>query len=117
MCCAHNFRQVAAMPYRVLLADDCDTMRDGVRLWLTSNQVEVVGEAHNGQEAIDKCDPLRPDIVLMDLRMPVIDGIEATKIITQKWSDIRVVFFTGYGEDIISDVFRSGARGYISKQG
>lgn len=89
---------------RVLIADELPRSRGGLRAVLaTWPQVEVVGEAADGQETVRLVEERRPDVVLMDVRMPVMDGIEATRLIKGKWPEVRVVVLTMYA------VHRSGA--------
>lgn len=102
----------------VLLVDDQDLLRAGLRVLLNSDpEIEVVGEATNGTEALDRVQSLRPDVVLMDIRMPVMDGVEATARIAQK-PDVspRILILTTFDDD--KEVLRSiraGADGYLLK--
>ncbi len=82
---------------RVLIADDHERSRDGLRALLTSYpEIEVVGEASNGREAVEMVDDSRPDVVLMDVRMPVMDGLEATRVIKINWPTVRAVTISMY---------------------
>ena len=82
---------------RVLIADDSARARDGLRaLLVTWPEVEVVGEATNGQEAMRLVAEDRPDVVLLDLQMPVLDGVQATRLIKQRWPEVTVVVLTIY---------------------
>lgn len=82
---------------RVLIADDYARSRNGLRALLTTwPDVEVVGEAANGQEALHQVAECQPDVVLMDVRMPLLDGLEATRLIKNKWPEVRVVVLTLY---------------------
>ena len=82
-------------PVRVLIADDRAQARDGLRALLsTAPQVAVIGEAANGQEAVHLVEQLRPDVVLMDARMPEMDGLEATRLIKERWPEVKVVVLT-----------------------
>ena len=84
-------------PIRVLIADDSTRARDGLRALLaTWPRIEVVGEAGNGQDAIRLIAECHPDAVLMDLQMPVLDGMQATQIIKQQWPAINVIVLTMY---------------------
>jgi DNA-binding NarL/FixJ family response regulator len=86
-----------AQPIRVLIADDSTHARDGLRALLAIQpEVEVVGEAANGEEAVRLIAECQPDVVLMDLHMPVLDGIQATRLIKQRWPAITVVVLTMY---------------------
>ena len=86
-----------AQPTRVLIADDSLRARDGLRALLTMRpELEVVGEASNGQDAVRLVAECRPDVVLMDLHMPVLDGIQATQLVKQQWPAVIVVVLTMY---------------------
>lgn len=104
-------------PIRILIADDHDVVRDGLRLILESeDDFEVVGEAANGAEAVRLCSELNPHVVLMDLRMPGMDGLTAIKHIRQQQPDANIVILTTYNEDaLMLDGLRSGARSYLLK--
>jgi DNA-binding NarL/FixJ family response regulator len=84
---------------RVLLADDHALFRDGLRSLLEARGVDVVGEARNGREAVDETLRLDPDVVLMDLHMPELDGLAATQLISAQCSDVKVVMLTASEED------------------
>jgi NarL family two-component system response regulator LiaR len=104
-------------PIRVLIVDDHEILRMGLAIFLESqDDFILVGEAENGQQAIELCDQLRPDVVLMDVMMPVMDGLAATTIITQKHPGIVVVMltssFTGGRE---AEAREAGARDYMRK--
>ena len=102
---------------RILIADDHDVVRDGLRLILESeDDFEVVGEAANGAEAVRLCGELNPQVVLMDLRMPGMDGLTAIKHIRQQQPATNIVILTTYNEDaLMLDGLRSGARSYLLK--
>lgn len=102
---------------RVLLADDHDVVRDGLRLILESEDgFEVVGEAQDGREAVEGAATLLPDVVLMDLRMPRMDGLEAIERIRVASPDIAIVILTTYSEDdLMLRGLRAGAQGYLLK--
>lgn len=102
---------------RVLLVDDHTVMRQGVRMLLTlDTEIEVVGEASNGREAVQLCQQLRPDVVLMDLLMPVMDGLAAITEIRRDLPDTEIVALTSVLEDsVVTDVVRAGAIGYLLK--
>lgn len=104
-------------PIRVLIADDHTLFRDGLRALLGSiPDTEVVGEASTGQEAIAQATALSPDIVLMDIQMPGMNGIEATQHILQKNPATGIVVLTMFeDDDSVFAAMRSGARGYILK--
>ncbi|MFV0316298.1 MAG: response regulator [Microthrixaceae bacterium] len=101
---------------RVLLADDHQILRDGVRRGLESAGATVVGEADNGEEAVALAIQTRPDIVLMDLSMPVLDGVAATERITSELPDTKVVVLTMHDDpDRTRDALVAGAIGYMTK--
>lgn len=102
---------------RVLLADDHEIVRQGLRLLLeTSEGIEVVGEASDGAEALVAVAQTRPDVVLMDIRMPRVDGIEATERLRVDHPEVAVVILTTYNEDkLLLRGLRAGARGYLLK--
>jgi NarL family two-component system response regulator YdfI len=101
----------------ILIADDHDVVRDGLRLILESeDDFEVVGEAANGAEAVRLSGELKPQVVLMDLRMPGVDGLTAIKHIRQQQPDANIVILTTYNEDaLMIEGLRSGARSYLLK--
>lgn len=105
------------MPVRVILADDHTVMRQGVRMLLTLDpDIEVVGEASNGQEAVELAHQLKPDVVLMDLLMPVMDGLTAITVIRRDLPQTEIVALTSVLEDsVVTDVVRAGAIGYLLK--
>ena len=102
----------------VLLADDHEVVREGLRLaLLRSPQIRVVGEAADGETAIALTERRRPDVVVMDLRMPGMDGIEATEEIMRRVPEAKVLIFTAYSERaLLQRGLESGARGYILKE-
>jgi len=104
-------------PIRVLIADDHEVVRDGLRMILEAEEgFEVVAEAPNGLEAVRLTLELRPHVVLMDLRMPGMDGLEAIERIRDKCPDVAVVILTTYNEDeLMIRGLRAGARGYLLK--
>jgi DNA-binding NarL/FixJ family response regulator len=104
-------------PIRVLVADDQRVVRDGLVLLLgLLPQVEVVGTAANGEEAVDQAATLRPDVVLMDLRMPRCDGVEATRRLREQVPGSKVIVLTTYADDrSVIEALRAGARGYLTK--
>jgi DNA-binding NarL/FixJ family response regulator len=104
-------------PVRVLIADDQRVVRDGLSLLLSLLPgVEVVGAAADGEDAVRQALDLVPDIVLMDLHMPVTDGVEATHRLTQMRPEIRVVVLTSFSDDdSVRSALRAGARGFLTK--
>jgi NarL family two-component system response regulator LiaR len=102
---------------RILLVDDHAVVRSGLGAVLMSHDdLLLVGEAANGKEAIQMCEKLQPDVVLMDILMPVMDGVEATKAIHDKWPDIRIIALTSYKEkDMVEGALKAGAMSYLIK--
>ena len=102
---------------RVLIADDQRVVRDGLVLLIGMlDGIEVVGAASNGAEAVELAGQLRPDVVLMDLNMPVLDGVAATALLREQLPDIAVLVLTTYaGDDSVFPALRAGARGYLTK--
>jgi DNA-binding NarL/FixJ family response regulator len=109
---------VSDAPVRVLLVDDDDLMRAGLKAVLSSDKrVEVAGEAGNGREAVDQVRALRPDLVLMDVRMPDLDGIAATRELLAASPDVKVVILTTFEEDdYIFGALNAGASGFLLKR-
>jgi len=104
-------------PIRVLLADDQRVVRDGLVLLLgLLPRVEVVGTAADGEEAVQGALAVRPDVVLMDLRMPRCDGVAATRRLREQAPETKVIVLTTYADDrSVLDALRAGARGYLTK--
>ena len=102
---------------RVLIADDQALFREGLRTLLGAwADLEVVAEASNGEEAVLMAGSYRPDVVLMDLRMPVLDGVAATRRLTAARASCRVIALTTFGDDeTVFDALRAGAVGYLLK--
>ncbi|MBN2984068.1 MULTISPECIES: response regulator [Cohnella] len=105
------------MKIKILLADDHQIVLKGISFFLNMQpDFEIVGEAQNGQEAVEKAEQLRPDIVLMDLNMPVMDGIEASSIIGERHPEIKVLVLTSFSDrSHIVPALRTGAVGYMLK--
>ncbi len=104
-------------PYHILIADDHLIVREGLRLILeTHPDFEVIGEASDGAEAVRMAEKLKPDVILMDLRMPGMDGLTAIEILRQQQPQIGIVILTTYNEDdLMVRGLRAGARGYLLK--
>ncbi|NOT04446.1 MAG: response regulator transcription factor [Anaerolineales bacterium] len=104
-------------PIRILIADDHLIVRQGLRLILeTENGLELVGEASDGAEAIQRCAELKPDVVLMDLRMPGMDGLTAIEHLHVEQPQIAIVILTTFNEDdLMLRGLRAGAKGYLLK--
>ncbi len=101
---------------RILIADDHALFRDSLRSLLTARDLEVVGEAGDGKEAIRLAWELKPDIVLMDLTMPEMDGLEATKRLAAELPEVRVIVLTAADDDAkLFEAIKSGAKGYLLK--
>jgi DNA-binding NarL/FixJ family response regulator len=101
---------------RVLLVDDQELMRVGFRMVLgAQDDMEIVGEAGNGQEAVKLAEEHRPDVVLMDVRMPVLDGVEATKLITERGLAKVLVMTTFDLDEYALSALRNGASGFLLK--
>ena len=105
------------MTIRVLIAEDQRIVREGIIALLEDEpEIEIAGEATNGQEAVDLVERLRPDVVLMDLQMPVMDGPEATRRIKARVPEARILVLTTYATDeFIFKALRAGAQGYLLK--
>ncbi len=104
-------------PIRVLIADDNDLTRSGLGVFLEAfDDLKLVGQAANGLEAIELCERVHPDVVLMDLVMPEMDGITATRAIRQSYPDIQVVVLTGFsGQGLAPGALRAGAAAFLLK--
>lgn len=102
---------------RVVIADDQPLVRTGLRMILRAEEdIEVVGEAANGAEAIEICAKTEPHVVLMDVRMPEVDGIEATQRICAQENPPRVLVLTTFDlDDVVYDALRAGASGFLLK--
>jgi two-component system, NarL family, response regulator DegU len=101
---------------RLLLADDHRMIREGLRRSLSELGFTVIGEARNGLEAVELASSMRPDVVLMDVTMPELDGVEATRQIRSRLPDVRIVVLTMHADhDILTQAIRAGANGYLVK--
>jgi DNA-binding NarL/FixJ family response regulator len=108
---------VEDQPIKVLLVDDHSVVRQGMKLYLAGDAaITVVGEARNGQEALEQVEKLAPDVVIMDLLMPVMDGISAIREIKRRFPEVEVVAVTSVLEDKkVVDAVQAGAMGYLLK--
>jgi len=104
-------------PTRILLADDDEIVRRGLRAILETNETfEIAGEAVDGQDAIEKAARLKPDVVVLDISMPIIDGFEATRRIVQDTPNIKVLVLTVHDSvTVATRALQAGARGYVLK--
>ena len=104
-------------PIRVLLVDDQRLMRDGLRTLLElESDLAVVGEAEDGQAGVQAYAELQPDVVLMDIRMPTMNGVEATQRLCQDWPGANVIILTTFDDDeYVFEGIRAGAKGYLLK--
>lgn len=102
---------------KCLIVDDQPILREGLKsLLATCEDIEVIAEASNGKEAIERLEIYLPDVVLMDIRMPVMNGVEATKAIKEKFPNIIIIILTTFDDDqYILDALRYGASGYLLK--
>lgn len=103
---------------KILVVDDHALMRDGIRALLSlSNDMEIIGEAADGREFLDKVQELSPDVVVMDVAMPVMDGLEATRRIKKKNPRVKVLVLTQYdNREYILSAIKAGADGYVPKK-
>jgi two-component system, NarL family, response regulator LiaR len=102
---------------RIAIVDDHAMVRSGLAAFLSvADDLELVGEAENGQQALRLCAEERPDVVLMDLVMPGMDGVQATRAIRERFPDIKVIALTSFPEDrLVQDVLEAGALSYLLK--
>jgi DNA-binding NarL/FixJ family response regulator len=109
---------VATSEITCLIVDDHEVVREGLRLSLSrAPHVRVVGEASDGETAVELAERRRPDVVIMDVRMPGMDGLEATKALLERVPDASVLIFTAYSErSLLSRGLESGAKGYVLKE-
>lgn len=106
-----------AHPIRVVIVDDHDMVRRGLAAFLkVQADLELVGEARNGQEALGVCERVQPDVILMDLVMPELDGTAATRIIRERWPRVQVIALTSFQEkELVRGVLQAGAISYLLK--
>ena len=101
---------------RVLLADDHTLVRNGIASLIKANNIEVAGEASDGLEALEKARELKPDVILMDIRMPRCNGLEATRLIKTEMPQIKIIILTvSAEEEDLFEAIKSGAEGYLLK--
>jgi len=99
----------------VIIADDQKLVREGIKMILgLYEEINILGEAENGQQLIELLENLQPDVILMDVRMPIMDGVEATKIIKSKYKNVKVIILTTFNDDeYIFKAIKYGADGYL----
>ena len=104
-------------PIRVMIVDDHAMVRKGLIAFLKNEPtLELVGEARDGREAIESCERLQPDVILMDLIMPELGGVAATRTIHQRWPNVQVIALTSFQEkELVQDALQAGAIGYLLK--
>lgn len=104
-------------PIRVMIVDDHAVVRSGLTAFLmVYDDMELVGEAEGGEEAVDQCEKLQPDVVLMDLVMPDVDGATATRAIRQRWPRVQVIALTSFREEeLVQGALQAGAISYLLK--
>jgi NarL family two-component system response regulator LiaR len=104
-------------PIRVLIVDDHAMVRKGLVTFLKNQpELELIGEACDGQEAINACEQNHPDVILMDLVMPELGGVAATRAIHQRWPHVQVIALTSFQEkELVQDALQAGAIGYLLK--
>jgi DNA-binding NarL/FixJ family response regulator len=107
----------ALQPIKIVLADDHELFRDGFKVMLRKqNEIQLIGEAANGQELIEVVNELRPDVVITDIKMPVMDGIEATRKINAQFPKTGVIAFSMFDEEsLVVEMLEAGAKGYLLK--
>lgn len=102
---------------KILLVDDQRLMREGLRTLLELEpDLDVIGEAEDGQQALSAYEKLSPSVVLMDIRMPVMDGVQATRTLLERWPEARIIILTTFDDDqYVFEGLRAGALGYLLK--
>ena len=102
---------------RVMIVDDHAMVRRGLTAFLRiKDDLELIGEASNGEQALDLCEQVQPDVILMDLVMPGMDGTAATRVIRERWPQVQVIALTSFQEqELVQEVLQAGAIGYLLK--
>ena len=109
---------IAIMSIRILIADDHEIIRQGLRLLFSNTpDFELVGEAENGREALERCSELQPDVCVMDIGMPVMDGFEAARLLRENQPDVRVIALSMHNDKaFVAGMIAAGAAGYVLKE-
>ena len=104
-------------PIRLVIADDHEIFRDGLALMLSKQQdIVLAGQASNGRDLLQLAEHLKPDVVMTDIKMPIMDGIEATKLLLEQNPDLRIIALSMFDEEnLIVDMLEAGAKGYLLK--
>jgi NarL family two-component system response regulator LiaR len=104
-------------PIRVLIADDHSMVRAGLATFIkVKPDLDLVGEARNGDEALRLCEQIQPDVILMDLVMPRLDGVAATRVIRERWPQVQIIALTSFKDkEMVHDALRAGAISYLLK--
>ena len=110
-------QKIDTSPIRVVIVDDHNMVRRGLATFLKiKTDLELVGEANNGQQALQVCEQTQPDVILMDLVMPEMDGTAATQAIRERWPQMQIIALTSFQEkELVRDVLRAGAISYLLK--
>lgn len=105
------------MSIKILIADDYDAIREGIKSFLHDlPDMDVIGQAKDGRIAVQLAHELRPDVIIMDIEMPCLNGIDATRQIVHELPDIKVIAFSSYLDSLhVREMFKAGALGYVSK--
>lgn len=105
------------MEIRIIIADDHEMVREGLEAMIKKlNEISIIGEATNGEELVELTRTLKPDVILTDIKMPKLNGLQATEQIKQEFSHIGVIALSSYDEEsLIIDMLKAGARGYLLK--
>ena len=105
-------------PIRVMIVDDHKKIRDSLQLFLsTYDDLEYVGEAEDGEEALSTCNDVKPNVILMDILMPKMNGIEATRSIQKKFPTVKIIALTSFNDEgLVSEILLAGATGALLKK-